>query len=86
MSLHFKMGKWWLKLTTLLRVLPNKSKIDKKRSRSQRDASSFFRKCPYTYCACYKRLIMVASVKHILNSNISLSNCTSIFTWCDTIS
>ena len=35
-----------------LRVLPNKLKIDKKRSRSPRTASSIFRKCPYTYCAC----------------------------------
>ena len=50
-----------------LRVLPNKLKIDKKRSRSPRAASSIFRKCPYTYCACYKRMIRVASVKLLLS-------------------
>jgi len=27
----------------------------------------FFRKCPYTYCACYKRMIKAASIKRILN-------------------
>ena len=59
-------NKFKLKVPTLYIAL-DLTIQDKKRSRSPRAASSFFRKCPYTYCACYKRIIRVTSVKLIFD-------------------
>ena len=37
-------------------VSPNKLKIDKKEAVPKGLLHQFFRKCPYTYCACYIRM------------------------------